>query len=196
MDAWWKNIPGAMFAVGTTDPFTALDFAIDDNPSQHGGSSFDYGAYSHVAKALRQVLGQPVTSPFVASSFCNGGTLAQCRALLWQTLAKTVHDLETEFGSPTVDDWQRKPADDEIQFTSLLVSVPPMNWVNRPTFQQVVQLATRGRARKSAAAGGDSNTGAIVIVLIAGALIAIAVSLILRRRHRRHATAPAAPPRE
>jgi acyl-homoserine lactone acylase PvdQ len=196
MDAWWKNIPGAMFAVGTTDPFTALDFSIDDNPSRHGGSSFDTGAYSHVAKALRQVLGQPVTSPFPATSFCNGGTLPQCRALLWQTLAKTVHDLETEFGSPTVDDWQRKPADDEIQFSSLLVSVPPMNWVNRPTFQQVVQLATRGRASKSAAAGGDSNTGAIVIVLIAGALVAIAVSLIVRRRHRRHATAPATPPRE
>jgi acyl-homoserine lactone acylase PvdQ len=196
MDAWWTNVPGAMFAIGATDPFTALDFPIDDNPSKHSGSSFDTGAYSHVAKALRQVLGQEVSNPFPAGTFCNGGTLPQCRALLWQTLDKTVHDLEAEFGSPTVDDWQRKPADDEIHFSPLLVHVPPMNWVNRPTFQQVVQLATRGRARKSAAAGADSNTGTIVLVLIAGALVGIAVSLIARRRFHRQVTPPATRARE
>lgn len=190
LDALWKNMPGAMFAVGATDPFTALDFSIDDNPSGHNGSSFDNGAYSHVAKALRQVLGQKVSNPFPAGTFCNGGTLPQCRTLLWQTLDKTVHDLETEFASPTVDDWQRKPADDEIQFQALLVQVPPMNWVNRPTFQQVVQLATRGRVRKSAAAGGNSNTGTIVLSIIVGALVGIAVSLIARRRFRRQVAAP------
>jgi hypothetical protein len=50
-------------------------------------------------------------------------------------------DLEAEFGDPNVANWKRVPADDEIEHTAVgVTSVPPIDWINRPTFQQVVQI--------------------------------------------------------
>lgn len=33
--------------------------------------------------------------------------------------------------------------DDEIEFDNLVAKILPMNWQNRPTFQQVVQVGSR-----------------------------------------------------
>src|SRR5947199_9480107 len=50
-------------------------------------------------------------------------------------------DIEAEFSDPNVTNWKRVTADDEIQHSAVgVTSVPPIDWINRPTFQQVVQI--------------------------------------------------------
>jgi len=89
--------------------------------------AFDAGVYSQVDKDLRQVLGRPVTGVW-SQTYCGHGDLAACRLALWQSLSSGAVSLQREFGSPAVASWQRKPG------------VAAMEWVHRPTFQQVGQI--------------------------------------------------------
>src|SRR5439155_1333295 len=86
---------------------------------------------------LLQVLGLPVMDPF-SRTYCGNGVLAACRAALWHAMDQAAADLEAEFGDPNVANWKRVPADEEIQHSAVgVTSVPPIDWINRPTFQQV-----------------------------------------------------------
>ncbi|TMA36420.1 MAG: hypothetical protein E6J79_13250 [Deltaproteobacteria bacterium] len=106
----------------------------------HVGSAFDDAFYSHPDKDLRQVLGLPVTDPW-SRTYCGNGALAACRATLWHAMDQAAADLEAEFGDPSVANWKRVPADDEIQHSAVgVTTVPAIDWINRPTFQQVVQI--------------------------------------------------------
>ena len=57
-------------------------------------------------RTCAQVLGQPVTGPW-SRTYCGGGDLAACRSCLWDALSQAAADLEAEFGSASVADWQR-----------------------------------------------------------------------------------------
>jgi hypothetical protein len=58
----------------------------------------------------------------------------------------------------------------------------PMEWQNRPTFQQVVQLRSRGVAGSGSGAGGG---GGAVTFVVAGAIgIAVAVLALWWARRR------------
>ncbi|MFN8035645.1 MAG: penicillin acylase family protein [Acidimicrobiia bacterium] len=139
MDAWWKLLPDTVFDESVGRPVDALQLVVDDSPSSHGGSAYLDGMYGAVQQDLRQLLGDRVRGAW-KHSYCGGGNLDQCRAVLWQSLAKAGDALQSEFNSPDPEQWQRKVSDDEIQFDKLLAGVLPMNWQNRPTFQQVVQV--------------------------------------------------------
>ena len=140
MDAWWEPAVAAIFDRTSGHAFDHLGLAVHDAPQHHLGSAFQSGAYSHVHKDLRQVLGEPVQGPF-SRTYCGGGVLAACRLALWRALSRAASVLEAEFDTSSVSGWQRRPADDEIRFSAVgLTNVPPMRWVNRPTFQQVVQV--------------------------------------------------------
>jgi acyl-homoserine lactone acylase PvdQ len=136
LDAWWPRLVAAVFGTAADH----LDLPVHDAPQNHLGSAFDGGMYAHVAKDLRRVLGEPVAGPF-SRVYCGGGVLAACRAALWRSLSDAAAALHAEFGSAAVGDWRRAVADDQIEFSALgLVSLPPIPWQNRPTFQQVVQV--------------------------------------------------------
>lgn len=140
MDAWWERAVAAIFDRSSGHAFDHLDLDVHDAPQHHVGSAFQSGAYSHVHKDLRQVLGQPVEGAF-SQTYCGGGVLPTCRLALWKALSSAASALEAEFATPTVAGWQRRPADDQIEFSAVgLTNIPPMRWVNRPTFQQVVQV--------------------------------------------------------
>jgi hypothetical protein len=86
------------------------------------------------------VLGKPVVDPF-SRTYCGNGVLAACRTALWSALGQAAADLEAEFGSPDVADWKRQIADEDVRHTAAgVTSVPAIHWINRPTFQQVVQI--------------------------------------------------------
>lgn len=192
MDAWWPQLVDAIFGESSGHPFATLDIPADDPPSGHMGSSFDSGAYSHVALELRSVLGQEVPRPF-SRSYCGGGDRTRCEQALWASLGEAAVALEQEFGSPDVDSWRRRPADDEIRYRTLIAPMPSIDWQNRPTFQQVVQLETSRSAemngdRTPAARGGGSSSAPVVIIVIVAAGAAVAVGLVVRRR--RAAAAP------
>jgi hypothetical protein len=75
-------------------------------------------------------------------TYCGGGDLNACRAALWNAMSQAAADLEAEFSSPNVADWKRQIADEDIRHVAVgVTSVPAIEWINRPTFQQVVQIA-------------------------------------------------------
>ncbi len=140
MDAWWPLAVHAIFDPTSGHAIEHLAIPVNDPPQNHIGSAFDGGLSSQVNKDLRQVLGRLVMGP-TSATYCGGGDLSACRAALWQSLSAAAGRLQAEFASPTVSAWQRHPADDRINFAKIGVTgVPAMEWVNRPTFQQVVQI--------------------------------------------------------
>jgi hypothetical protein len=141
MDAWWPRLVRAIFDASAGNPIDNLGITVDDpNRRNHIGSSFQDGFYGHVQKDLRSLLGQPVTQPF-SRAYCGGGVLETCKALLWSTLSQAAVDLTAEFGNASVASWQRQIADEDIRHTAAgVTTVPAIEWQNRPTFQQVVQI--------------------------------------------------------
>jgi hypothetical protein len=123
------------------DAIDHLRLEIDDgNRIHHLGSAFQGGVYSHVHKDLRRVLGRAVLDPW-SRAYCGDGVLADCREALWDALSAAAADLEAEFGSASVADWKRQIADEDVRHTAAgVTAVPAIHWINRPTFQQVVQI--------------------------------------------------------
>ncbi|HZP31387.1 MAG TPA: penicillin acylase family protein, partial [Acidimicrobiia bacterium] len=181
LDAWWPRATSAIFGDGTGAPFESLGLTVDDSPRGHGGSAFDDGSYSAVATDLSVVTGRPVAGAW-ARAFCGGGDLTACRTVLWQSLGATVAALDQQFGSPTVDAWQRAPADDEIRFQQVVAGMLPMEWQNRPTFQQVVQLRSRGVAGAGSTSGGGGGALTIVLAGLVGLVVAVLALWWARRR--------------
>jgi hypothetical protein len=140
MDAWWSRLVSAMFNTPSGNAISNLGLGIHDAPQGHQGSAFGGGVYSHVEKDLRQVLGQPVTDPF-SQTYCGGGVLATCASQLWAALDTTATALQSEFGSANIADWKRTIAHDDVRSSGLgVATLPAFHWINRPTFQQVVQI--------------------------------------------------------
>ncbi len=158
VDAWWTRLAHAMFDASSADAIHNLQLQLDDtNRRDHIGSSFDDAFYSHVNKDLRQVLGQSVASPW-SRTYCGGGVLADCKTALWQSMSQAAADLEAEFGSPNVADWKRAIADEDVRHTAVgVTTVPAIHWINRPTFQQVVQIA-QGACGATPASGCKTPT--------------------------------------
>ena len=149
MDAWWPLLVKAEFepvlGPALLDQIEA-DFPINDEPGHgtsgnHVGSAFDVGFYGIVQKDLRKVLGKRVDGP-LNRVYCGNGSLARCRAALESSLGEAVGE------SPQ----QVYPADppcqagdqmcsDSIQFRALgAITQPLIEWVNRSTFQQAVEI--------------------------------------------------------
>ncbi len=140
LDAWWEPLSRAMFDEPSGGAIDSLQLPLHDAPQLGLGSAFNVGWYGNVDKDLRQILGRPVEDPW-SRTYCGDGDLAQCRADLWASLSDTAERLEAEFGSASVDDWRRTVADDAISHTAAgVATVADNHWVNRPTFQQVVQF--------------------------------------------------------
>lgn len=140
MDAWWPRMIEAVFESRTGGFFAALGLPLHQAPQLGQGFAFGTGPYSHFHKDLRQVLGDPVSGRF-SRSYCGGGDRAACASELWQSLAQAAADLEDEFGSADPADWQRSVQDDAIRHAAVgVVSVPPIPFQNRPTYQLVVEF--------------------------------------------------------
>src|SRR6185436_16154401 len=153
----------AMFDATSGNAVNNLGIDLDDpNRRNHIGSAFQGAIYGQVNKDLRQVLGLAVTGPW-SRTYCGGGVLAACGTALWDAMSQAAADLATEFGSANVADWKRQVADEDIRHTAAgVTSVPAIHWINRPTFQQVVQIGTgaialrRAMLRFGRAPGEDS----------------------------------------
>ena len=146
MDAWWPRAVQNMFRneLGQTvfDRFTAM-LGLDNEPNNHGahlGSAYQDGWYGYVSKDLRRLLGQPVQQP-LSRQYCGAGHLASCRLLLTASLLDalnvTKEQLYTDSGCTAGD----QPCFDFVRFRAIGgVTVPAIPWINRPTFQQAVEV--------------------------------------------------------
>ncbi|SDX56522.1 Acyl-homoserine lactone (AHL) acylase PvdQ [Marininema mesophilum] len=144
-DAFFANLVNEVFAPlkGIQAPLVATgesDAKIDDSPTHRLGSSFQIGYYPFLHKDLRQVLKENVKDPW-HRTYCGNGDLTTCRTSLWKALSDTSNQLTNQYGSPALDNWVYDLNQDTIQQSTLgAIDLPNMTWMNRPTFQQVVQV--------------------------------------------------------
>jgi hypothetical protein len=154
LDAWWPLLVRGEFepVLGPTLYRELTDqLGIDDPPNQgsgnlHVGSAYDTGWFGYVDKDLRSLRGLPEAGRY-HRVYCGHGDPAACRAMLTETLRQAVAraaDPATLYADPTCTAAGR-PGDQEcfdaISFRPIgVTSVPLMPWVNRPTYQQAVEI--------------------------------------------------------
>ncbi|HEV7194580.1 MAG TPA: hypothetical protein VGN19_01450, partial [Pedococcus sp.] len=103
------------------------------------GSSWNEIAwYGSVNKDLRELAGTTFASPY-ANHYCGNGDAVVCQATLATSLADAVRRALTDEGVTSVQQLTYDKHQDDIRSTTAgLVGVRPIDWQNRPTFQQVV----------------------------------------------------------
>jgi acyl-homoserine lactone acylase PvdQ len=155
MDVWWQpsaagisgnpsfSLPKDVLRGTLGSLVDALPQGLDDHPRQHIGSSWNGVAwYGYVNKDLRQILGDPVQGRY-SRTYCGGGSLAACQAQLRASLHAAVQAAMAAEGVPSVDQLTYDKANDDIvPVTAGVVGVRPIDWQNRPTFQQVVSFTS------------------------------------------------------
>jgi hypothetical protein len=164
LDAWWPLLVKGEFqpTVGST-AFKQLtsDVPIDNDPNnegQHLGSAYDNGFYGFVQKDMRDLLlrkGPKRLRPKVRGPYsrlyCGKGSLAACRTMLLSTLSTAIATpasalyKDADCASAGMTDDQE--CFDDVGYRAVGVVAQPLQpWINRPTFQQTIEL-TRHRPR-------------------------------------------------
>jgi len=106
-----------------------------------------------VQKDLRTLLGAKVRGRY-SRVYCGKGRLGACRAALLSSLGDALaHDSDAELypdGGCTLYggiSGSAQACADSIHHRAVgAITIPPVPWVNRPTFQQAVQIKQRPRA--------------------------------------------------
>ena len=120
---------------------------VDDTPNDGGArttGAATQGWYSYAHKDLRTLLRRPVRGRY-SRIYCGRGSRRRCRALLERTLREAIAADPVALYRDRMCD---KPADqrcfDAVAHRAFgVVSQPLIHWVNRPTFQQVVEVPAR-----------------------------------------------------
>ena len=157
MDALYPRLAHAVF-----DPWLdATQFGLLaglnalNNPPGPLGSAYDGGWEGYLQRSLRQAVNPAIANGY-SQVYCGGagqggnGSLSACQTAVQGALQGAIDALAAAYGSADPTAWscaranqgagQCNPADDDIVFSAVgVVSVPDIPWINRPTFQQVVQ---------------------------------------------------------
>ena len=165
MDAWWRPWVEAEFRPTLGNQlFGAVEDALpidDGNRAAHMGSAFQGGWWGYVSKDLRTLLSNKKHGKGGAKGgtskkrnkggvkgrysrvYCGRGGLKRCRRALVRSLQRALATPASDV-YPAVegctqgdDQW----CHDAIQFRPVgLIEQPYIHWINRPTFQQVVEI--------------------------------------------------------
>jgi acyl-homoserine lactone acylase PvdQ len=143
-DTWWQDgdqgVAYDVLAGRLGDRLVRrLPEGLDDHPRLGLGSSWNnVGWYGYVSKDLRSVLGRDVAGPY-STGYCGGGDLSTCRRELRASLLDAAARVTAEQGVSSVTELHYDKDEDDIRSVSAgTVGVRPIDWQNRPTFQQVV----------------------------------------------------------
>ena len=131
------------WASGLLDQLEAT-YQIDNEPNNHGdhlGSAYQEGFYGYVLKDLKRVLKRPVAQKY-AAAFCGRGRLAACRKALESSLKSALGEKATDtYPADAVCKAGDQPCLDAVRFRPLGgVTQPLIPWINRPTYQQAVEV--------------------------------------------------------
>ena len=149
MDAWWPLWVKRQFkpTLGARlhDAFIGQGAAIHDAPGAIG-SAFQNVVYGFVDKDLRTILDRPVQAPY-SRVYCGQGERDRCRTVLRNTLLKAADtsfsELYGDEGCTLNNGTEASPqmCHDAVNPTDVTVApVEEFHWINRPTFQQIVQF--------------------------------------------------------
>jgi hypothetical protein len=162
MDALYPRLTHAVFDPWL-DPSQYARLAgilpILDSPRAQG-SAYDGGWGGYLQRSMLQALGL-AGHPY-SQSYCGNGSLAACQSALQGALQATIDALGSTYSTSDPTAWtcsranptggrapgsgqaagvQCNPSFDDIQYNAVGVgTVPSMPWINRPTFQQVIQF--------------------------------------------------------
>ncbi|TML98943.1 MAG: penicillin acylase family protein [Actinobacteria bacterium] len=148
MDAWWPRMLEAMFepALGRR-AFDAIHAQVpfdDHNRDDHVGSAFQDGWFSYANKDLRRVLGHHERGAY-SQVYCGRGRLSRCRAALLSSLRAAMGVPASELYKDPLCPAKEMP--DLQMCTEAIRQVPTggvtqplIEWVNRPTYQQAVEV--------------------------------------------------------
>ncbi len=138
MDAWYPLVAKAVLRPVLGDLVDSLPVGIDNTPAGGRGSAWNnVASYQWVTRDLRAVQGQHVDGA-MSQKYCGKGSLAACRSELRQTLTDAVATLAKQQKTSDPARWTYQKASDNITFQYVGETVAPIDWQNRPTFQQVV----------------------------------------------------------
>src|SRR3954447_2541903 len=151
LDAWWPLWIKAEFGnrLGK-DLYAAVQsmLPLDNAPNNHGdhlGSAYQDGWYGYASKDLRTVLRPRTVRGRYSRVYC--GSRAKCRARLVASLreALTRDDAAKLYGGDPVcvkagRDGDQKCFDAVMMRPLGAVTQPLIDWINRPTFQQAVEI--------------------------------------------------------
>jgi acyl-homoserine lactone acylase PvdQ len=138
MDTWYPLVAKQILQPRLGSLTGSIPTSLDDLPNGHGGSSFDnVASYQWVKKDLESVLGQHVDGA-LSQQYCGKGDLATCRSDIQATLQKAVDTLGSQQHTTDATKWTYEKTQDDIHFQYVGETVAPIDWQNRPTFQQVV----------------------------------------------------------
>ncbi len=146
-DAWWEDGSRSVAfdaLSGRLGPLVHdLPQILDDHPRLGQGSSFNGVAwYGYLSKDLRSVLGKKVSGAY-STAYCGKGSLKACRTTLRRSLADAVDRVLHKQGKSSVDQLTYDKHEDDIRSTTAgIVGARPIDWQNRPTFQQVIEFLT------------------------------------------------------
>jgi acyl-homoserine lactone acylase PvdQ len=155
LDAWWPRWLRAQFrpALGRS-LFGRLETMLeqDNSPNGHGshlGSAYQTGWYHYAQKDLRRLLGRRVRG-HLSRRYCGGGprrqgNLRRCRARLAASLKAALAVDPAELYKDQVCEDYGKPSDqwcyDAVRQRPVgAINQPLIHWINRPTFQQLVEV--------------------------------------------------------
>lgn len=151
MDAWWPLWLRAQFepllGSGLYGQLRA-EIPQDDPPhgrgGEHHGSAFQTGWYGYAQKDLRTVLGAPVRGRY-GRAYCGGGSARRCRAVLTRSLRAALRVPASRLYRDPLCARQGQSGSqtcfDAIAFQALGgITQPTIPWMNRPTYQQVVEV--------------------------------------------------------
>jgi len=148
MDAWWQTfVPGEFrpaLGGGLYGKFTR--FLPIGDPIGGAATSPDYetGWYGYVSKDLRDLFGPRPRGPW-SRAYCGKGSRKRCRRALRRSLAAALKVTRQDlYGhDPACASEHRVEAScfDETRSTVVSgIDIPAFPWINRPTFQQTVEL--------------------------------------------------------
>jgi acyl-homoserine lactone acylase PvdQ len=138
LDAWFEPMMRAEFQPTLGKDLFEMAFS-EDIPNEHLGSAYNGGIYMAANKDLRTILKRPVRGRY-SRVYCGKGRLSACRTALLASLQSVLgkNPYGENSGCGVGDD---QMCFDAIHFRTVGgISQPDIEWQNRPTFQQVVQV--------------------------------------------------------
>jgi acyl-homoserine lactone acylase PvdQ len=153
MDAWWPLLVRAEFGPMLGSSLLGhveSDFPINDEPGhgtsgEHLGSAWDVGFYGIVQKDLRAALRRRVRGA-LNRVYCGSGSLRACRGALDSSLKAAIATPATAiYPKDKVCAAGDQMCSDAIELKPIsAITQPLIEWINRPTFQQAVEIQGHG----------------------------------------------------
>jgi acyl-homoserine lactone acylase PvdQ len=152
MDAWYLRLMPRVtpqLEALAVEGVPTLAARFDAPRSQ--GSAFQEGWFQHMRRLMQTALAVPGRTDYRALKCAGGDEVAACRAAVLTALDEALADLG---GLANQADWDgsrllyQKSADcgvveacDAVEHTSFAFQpVPPIHWINRPTFHQAAEI--------------------------------------------------------